>query len=479
MTQVTGQFPQRGYAEDVESMPTMQDYLAADRYRVPPGLLERSIAADVPLDPVPKEEYVSEEFARREFEGLWMHVWQMACREREVANPGDHLEYEIGDQSAVIVRGQDGKLRAFHNVCLHRGTKLMPGRGTVSRGMSCTFHAWTWNLDGSLKSIPCRWDFPHVRDDDYRLVELQCDTWNGFVFVNFDLEAAPLAEFLGEVLPRHWKRESWSLERKFKAAHVGAIIDGNWKVALEAFLEVYHVARTHPQLAVFTSDANAQHDQFGLHSRMLSAMGVPSPHLAGEIDEEEIVETMISQQTAGMFQAGQQRTVDFPPVGDGENARTVLTDWSRKTLQAQSGVDYSGMSDTEMIDVVEYFVFPNFVPWIGAFPIVYRSRPWGPSPDKCLFEVMLMASVPEGVELPPDAPLNLLEPGQTYADAPELGGLGPISDQDAGNISRVQQGMKSRGISHAVFADTQEHNIRHFHKNLNDYIKRYAGGSAS
>jgi phenylpropionate dioxygenase-like ring-hydroxylating dioxygenase large terminal subunit len=453
-------------------MPTMEDYWARDTLPVPDELREWEANRDLPDDPIPTEVFTSADYARRELDGVWMHTWQAACRERELPEPGDHLEYLIGDQGAVVVRGEDGELRAFHNVCLHRGTRLAPGRGSSPSGLRCSFHGWTWNVDGSLRTVPCRWDFPKLDEEALRLRPLQCDTWDGWVFVNFDNDAPPLHEYLGDTIPRHFDR--WRLRDKLKAAHVGMIVACNWKVALEAFLEEYHVFRTHPQAAIFSSDANAHYDQYGIHGRMLAPMGVPSPHAIGDIDDEEVVAAMILSQTTSSFQEGEQPEVALPPVGPEESSRTVLAAWNRAAMQAATGVDHSTLSDTEMLDVIQYFVFPNFIPWVGSYPIVYRSRPWGPDPDRCLFEIMLMAPVPAGVELPPDAPLRILEPGQTWSDAPELGGLGPIADQDTENVARMQQGLKSRGIDHVILSDYQENNIRSFHTMLNRYLERYA-----
>ncbi len=459
-------------AEDPDAMMTMEDYFAEDTRPVPPVLFERCIDPGVPLDPVDKEVFISSDYARLEFDKMWMHVWQSTCREREIANPGDYCEYQIGDQSVLIVRGEDGQIRAFHNVCLHRGTRLVqPSRGHASK-FSCSFHGWTWGLHGELKSVPCRWDFPRVDDDSYRLPELQVGTWNGFVFVNFDRDAGNLDEFLGDTVPRHFK--TWPLADKVKVAHVGRVVNSNWKVAVEAFLEVYHAFRTHPQTILYASDANAQYDQYGLHGRMVNAMGAPSPHVQEDVADAAIVEAMISDQVAGQFQPGQEPEINYPPVEDGQTPRSVLAEWARTTLEAQTGVDYSKAADTEMLDVIQYFVFPNLVPWGGAaFPLSYRSRPWGNDPDQCLFEVMMFASVPEGVERPADSPMRILEPHETWSDAAELGGLGPIADQDTANLQKVQQGLKSRGISAVTFADVQERNLRQLHANIADYIDRY------
>lgn len=475
MTETAERSPQWGKwgnAEVRDSMVTMEEVYEQDTRPIPPELREHPVDENVPLDPIPAEVFTSKEYARSEFDGLWLHVWQMACREREVANPGDYCEYRVGDQSVVVVRGNDGRLRAFQNACLHRGTKLAVDRGSAADGLKCSFHGWTWNTDGSLGRIPCRWDFPHITDEEkFRLPELLCDTWNGFVFVNFDRHAEPLADFIGPTLLRH-SAEWWRLDKKFKALHIGMVVPCNWKVALEAFLEVYHIFKTHPQMTTWGSDANGDYDQIDkLHGRMRAAVGVPSPHV-GDIDDEEIIESFLHQQVSAEFKGGED--AGLPAVGNGTTARMVLADLNRQTLNGMTGVDYSKHSDAEMLDAIQYYVFPNLIPWAGAFPLTYRVTPWGTDPDYSLFETILLGSVPEGQELPPEAPLRILEPGQKWSDVPEMGGFGPIADQDTENLEKLQLGLKQRNLTHVHFSDYHERNIRRLHANIAGYIERYA-----
>jgi phenylpropionate dioxygenase-like ring-hydroxylating dioxygenase large terminal subunit len=456
-------------AEDRESMPTVAEYLRADSRPVPGVLLERSTSEDLSVASVSKEAFTSREYAEREQRLLWNRVWQMACREAEVAKPGDFHEHVFGTQSVIVVRQPDGGLRAFHNVCQHRGTRLIEGSGAVGSAgaFTCSFHGWSWNTDGSLRSVPCRWDFPQVSDDSHRLPEVSCGTWNGFVFINADPHAQPLADFLGETLPRHFQQ--WPLSRRFKAVHVGKMLPCNWKIALEAFLEVYHTVRTHPEVLPYAADANAQYDQYGLHARFINAMGTPSPHL-GEVDQQEVLDAMIRDgllevhdTDTGHDDDGAALTVD-----EGELARTVLADWMRGSLPNRTGRDYSQASDAELIDVIQYFCFPNLIPWGGhSFPLGYRALP-GPDPDTCRWEVMIFSDYPDG-DPPPDAPMRMTPPDEPWAALPELGGVGPILDQDVRNMRRLQLGLKSEGFSAVTFSRYQEATLRRYHQNLESY----------
>ena len=456
-------------ADDQAAMPPLTEYWRHDVLPPPPELLERSVRDDLGAARIGKDCFLSRDHHRLEVERMWKRVWQMACRERDVARPGDHATYEIADQSIVIVRGADGTLRAFHNVCLHRGTRLVEGRGSVGEQgvLRCTFHAWSWDTDGTLAHVPCRWDFPEVRDDEYRLRAVQVDTWDGWVFVNLDRHAPSLRDYLGETVVRHFER--WPRGERFVAAHVGKVLPANWKVATAAFIETYHVMGTHPESVPYAYDAGAQYDQFGPHvARMLQLIGVPSPHLPdGTYDEQDMVDTLIGGQLAALNDAD----VVVPRVPPGGRARAVLADFNRAQLAAMFGVDVRDVSDAEILDVIEYYVFPNLVPWGGySFPIVYRFRPNGDDHESCFAEVMLMA--PCAGEPPPDAPLHVLPTGASWTEASELGGLGPILDQDDRNIRKIQLGMRSDAFEGPSLSSYQESNVRLLHRTLEDYLER-------
>ena len=247
-----------------------QELLDTDTRPVPEVLRLQS-ARDLSAVRVPIERYVSQEFHALEVEKVWKKVWQFACREEEIPEPGDRVRYEIAERSVLVVRGADQQIRAFHNVCLHRGRQLVERDGS-SADIRCPFHGWTWDLDGSLKHVPCRWDFPHVEREQYGLPELSADSWGGFVFVNFDPDCEPLESYLGE-LPSHFER--WPLEKRYKEAHVAHLMACNWKVTQEAFMEAYHVVATHPQILPGIGDSNSQYDAWDNFSRAITANMTP------------------------------------------------------------------------------------------------------------------------------------------------------------------------------------------------------------
>ena len=114
---------------------------------------------------IPASRYTSPDFARREMDRLWPRVWQLACTVDHVAAVGDFYEYRLGPYSVLIVRGDDGELRAFQNACRHRGSALCAGSGSALTEIRCPFHRWTWDLRGQLREVPSRREFGVLNDD--------------------------------------------------------------------------------------------------------------------------------------------------------------------------------------------------------------------------------------------------------------------------------------------------------------------------
>jgi phenylpropionate dioxygenase-like ring-hydroxylating dioxygenase large terminal subunit len=402
--------------------------------------------------------YFDAEFHRLEVERVWSRTWQMACRDEQIPEVGDSVVYEIADTSLIVVRTAPGEIRAFHNSCLHRGTQLRTTSGRVS-SFRCPFHGFTWNIDGTLHEIPCEWDFPHIDRETFCLPEAQVGTWGGFVFVNLDPSAAPLDEYL-EDLP--WHFQDWSLEDRYLAAHVVRVMPCNWKVALEAFIEAYHTMATHPQLLATAADTLTEYDVYGPHvSRMITAVGVGSEHLDSVPDDADIVGSMLGESGAA---------VDVPP---GATARQVVADRVRASLQRRTGRDFAGLTDAEVLDGIEYFLFPNFMPWAGLLTsFAYLFRPHGNDPNSCVIDIMLLQPVPESGPRPPAALTRHLGPEESWADVPELGAFGRVFNQDGSTFARIQRGLRASVRPTITLGRYQESRIRHFHSTLDAYIAR-------
>jgi phenylpropionate dioxygenase-like ring-hydroxylating dioxygenase large terminal subunit len=409
-------------------MQTVQELLQTDSRAVPPVLLEQSMLNLGTAD-VPREVFFDKYYHDLEVEQLWKKVWQWACREEEIPEVGDYVVYDIADLSVLVVRSTPNQLRAFYNACLHRGTQLRVSNGNAP-AFRCPFHGWTWKLDGTLAHIPCRWDFEHVDDDAFRLPELKVATWQGFVFVNFDRDCEPLEAYL-ENIPEHFK--CFPLENRFTAVHVAKEMPANWKVTLEAFMEAYHSVATHPQILSFTGDANSQYDVYNRHSRMITPFAVQSPHLGTQLGQQALAEALAA------FEGADPAMVQVP---QGMSARAYAATVARQRMHERLGVDCSSFSDTEMLDAIQYFIFPNFMPWAGVgASLQFRFRPNGNDPSSCIMDVLFLLPFPPG-KRPPATKIHWLTSEQSWTNAPELGGLGQIFDQDTKNLCRIQRGLK-------------------------------------
>lgn len=447
-----------------------QDIIAADRVPPPPVLAHEhyTFMGNQDLSP---DRYSSREFYDREMEHIWRRVWQWACRVEQIPEPGDYYNYNIGKYSILVVRGQDGEIRAFYNACQHRGTKLRTGEGVgYAMEFQCPFHGWTYALDGSLKPIPCAWDFPHVDRDKFGLPQVKVGIWGGFVFINMDPGAPPLEEYLSP-LPEHFR--NWDLSKRYIGIHVEKDMPCNWKAAVESFMEQYHLRSTHPQLVDVIADTNTQYDVYGDHvSRFVAAMATPSPEVAEPLSPKEIVDRMI------VGDASVDR--DEVKIKEGDSPRAVMADHLRRVLGEKAKIDLSGVSDAEMIDPIQYFVFPNFFVWPGvSIPIVYRMRPRGDNPDQSTFELFYLRLIPEGSESPPvpPEPMHLGE-DDSFTTVPGLDRFSAETfDQDISNLRAQRDGCKftPKGLTLATY---QEIRLRHLNRTVDRYLAGEIGRPA-
>jgi phenylpropionate dioxygenase-like ring-hydroxylating dioxygenase large terminal subunit len=434
-----------------------QQLLDEETRPVPLSLRATSIGYTDPVDIAPTR-YFDQAFHRLEVERLWSRVWQMACREEQISDVGDSIVYDIVDSSLIVVRTAPDQIRAFHNSCLHRGTQLRTKAGRVNR-FRCPYHGFTWNLDGTLYEIPSAWDFPHIDQASFCLPEARVETWGGFVFVNLDPDAGSLAEYL-EDLP--WHFADWPLEDRRLKAHIVRVMPCNWKVALEAFIEAYHTMAVHPQLLPTAADSLTEYDIYGPHvSRMITAVGVSSEHVDRQLDDAEIIRALVGSPEVDMT------------VEPGSRARQVLGDRLRVSLRNRTGRDYSTVTDAELLDGIEYFLFPNFMPWAGLLTsFAYRFRPDGQDPDSCVIDIMVLEPIPEGGPCPPAPATRYLGPDESWADATELGVFGRVFNQDSSTMARVQRGLRASVRRSTTLGRYQESRIRHFHATLDDYLAR-------
>ena len=193
---------------------------------------------------LPADWYVDPAVHRLEQERIFARSWQYACRADQVAEPGDYFTFFAGNIPLVAARAQDGALNAFVNVCRHRGHLVADGAGHRET-LQCRYHAWTYDLDGSLRAAPRSEREPGFDPAAYSLLRVSVEDWGPLIFVNPDPAAAPLAEALGP-LPGYVAESGVELERlRFRERNEWEI-EANWKIAIENYLECYHCPVAHP-----------------------------------------------------------------------------------------------------------------------------------------------------------------------------------------------------------------------------------------
>jgi len=444
--------------------PTTQEIIARDRAQAPGWVRSESYQflgdEDIPID-----RYIDPAFARKEFDSLWTRTWQFACREEHIPEVGDYYVYDIGRHSLIVTRVADDQVRAYHNTCLHRGTRL---RASGSEGFAsefkCPFHGWSWNIDGTIKDVVCEWDFPHVDPAKYSLPEARVELLGGFVFINMDHDAPLLADYLGAEFLEHIT--AWKLENRYVYCHVRKTLPANWKLSMEAFMEAYHVLETHPQVAVSNADANSQYDFYGKHvDRFISSLGVISPHLRGQYSEQDILDQFTIGDSSMLGGADRK-------LAEGETARQRMADIMRDMFEKGTNTDLSGVSDSELLDCFSYTVFPNTFLFPGiSLPMVYRFRPDPDDHRKTIYEVLFLRPLPVDGSRPEPAEVVCLGDEQSFVEAEGMDpGFGAILDQDTENLVLQQQGLEGSVKPGITLGNYQEIRVRHFERAVDEYV---------
>ena len=196
---------------------------------------------------LPYSWYLDDEVLARERAALFAPAWQYAGHMGDLPSPGSYFTVRVADVPLVVVRDRDDVLRAFVNVCRHRGAEVVSGAGPCST-LQCHYHAWTYALDGALRAAPRSDADPEFDKADLGLRPASVDTWGPFVFVNASEDAPPLADTLGD-LPSLTASRGLDLTALAFHHRVSYGVDANWKVAIENYLECYHCAVAHPSFS--------------------------------------------------------------------------------------------------------------------------------------------------------------------------------------------------------------------------------------
>jgi phenylpropionate dioxygenase-like ring-hydroxylating dioxygenase large terminal subunit len=405
---------------------------------------------ELPLTLIPKERYTSTEFMRLEWERMWSKVWLLGGPMSDLREPGDYIATDIGKESILIVRQKDGGVRAFYNVCLHRGNRLRPEGASSADSFKCQYHHWDYEIDGSFKRIPDLDTFPQGAPPCRGLTELPCDTWGSFVWFSLDQNVGPLKDFLHPV-DQHLA--PYNFHKMALTRDVTVEWDCNWKTSVDAFNESYHVQGIHPQLMWYLHDIDLQIDCYERHNRYLIPFGTVSPRVRKPPTIPDPIKVIMK--AAGMDPADYDEPI--------ENIRRDVQRFKRKHGATQ-GKDYSGLNDDQLTDDYHYLIFPNVTLNTHADDLMlFRQRPHATDPNKMYYDIWTFELVADGAEWP-ERPKH-----QRFLHGDKSIGL--VLDQDSQNLPGVQAGMHSAGFE-GLWLGSQELRIRHFHKVLDDYLKK-------
>lgn len=425
----------------------------------------------VELEPVVigAEAYTSQAYAKAEADRLWAKVWQVACREEEIPNVGDYVTYDILDESIVVTRVSADKIAAYYNVCPHRGRRLTDGCGHAKKFV-CRYHGWKWDLDGENSDVLWREDYGDALSDaDIRLRKVNVDTWGGWVFINMDPNCESLKDYLGAVPSILDPFEPEKMRYRWRQWFYAPC---NWKVAIEAFQEGYHVSGTHPQLTRIGgakkswSKAYGKHAVFGTNSgasgAAAGAAGAKDLRKAIAESVEELWETLNASTTETIVNAAKRLVDELPEDAPPEKVNMHLIMSAMKD-DAARGVIWPKLTPDQVQKAgVGWNIFPNTMILHGpTFALCYRARPNGANPDSCIFEIYVIERFPEGQEPKPEPIFH----SEMREDK-----VVKIVMQDYGNMAAVQEGMKSRGYAGARPNPVQEGVVINFHKQLASFM---------
>ncbi|HTV95419.1 MAG TPA: aromatic ring-hydroxylating dioxygenase subunit alpha [Steroidobacteraceae bacterium] len=420
------------------------------------------------LERIPTRRYYDEEFYKLECERLWPHVWQMACRLEQVANVGDWIEYSNLGKSVIVVRSKSG-IKAYHNACRHRGMQLAKGHGNCqSKGFICPFHGWRWDIEGKNTFVYGKSIFSERQLDqaDIALKPCRVELFAGCVFINLDARAPSLRESVG---PMAAALDAYQADQMRAEWCYATVLPANWKTAMEAFMEGYHVMRTHPQL----QDAQPVlfNSLYGVIPGDRGQYLDPKLSVRDNIKAHFRMMQLLSEGMAGMCHAkdvavaGDLLEVELP-----EDPKQALMTWfgmlnhavtERGRARGEPTPDLNEIAVKTPLQAVE-FIFPHYflLPNLSSMA-AYRIRPL--AAESCLFELWSLTHFPPGRE-----PEPVMEPVTLAYDSDRFP---PIPRQDYSNIPRQQIGLHAEGFEFMRLSGAVEGMISNYQQIIDGYLK--------
>jgi len=409
---------------------------------------------------IPAERYYDPEFFELERKHLWPKVWQMACRLEEIPEVGDYVEYTILDKSVVVMRSASG-VKAFHNACRHRGVRLANGPGHCGKsGLVCPFHGWRWNAQGECTFVFGKEIFNQdlLDPDKIDLAPVRCETWGGCAFINFDDDASPLVDCLGPVTTRLDARHVDKLKMDW---WYGTELPTNWKLAMEAFMEGYHVMQTHRQLFDLSPSSAYGPDADGV-------LPMPGASAREVINKNVDFMARLSSGMAGMVHETEVAVLE--KLRDMDAPEDPMEAMMAFFAKAQEEITKDGLErGAPMFDIQKVnqehpfhdveFMFPHYflLPSFAAMSS-YRVRPL--TPETCFFEIWSMVLRPESESYDtPTEPTVLPYNSDGFPEIPK---------QDYSNLPIQQLGLHN--FEHMRLAKDQEGMISNYQRLVDGYL---------
>lgn len=416
-------------------------------------------------DTITADRYISKEWMELERDKLWPKVWHLGGVTAELEEEGDFIRHNFGKESVIMVKQADGSIKAFYNTCPHRGNRLILGDAGSTPRITCGYHGWQFDPDGTLV---------HVQDpDDFaggnpcgktKLSELRCETWGPFVFWCMDDDVAPLHEWLSP-LPERLK--GYKLENWVRVLNVSADCDFNWKIIRDNFNESYHLPTIHPELATFINDGLPT-TLFEMYESGHNAMWMIGHQATSRKDY------VSGDVPPGLYEAAEAWGIDPKEYrGRTSDIREAVIKAKREKGAAR-GYDYSAMTDQQLVDYFHCTLFPNLTITMSPEQCqILRTEPHPTDPEKCVFQHWCLYPPVEGMtEI--DTPVgrapfrhDAIHRHSVYGDGVSVG---YVADQDLSIGTTQQQGLNSRGFKGCLLPG-QEKRVQRFHELLNDYVK--------
>ncbi|MCT2399930.1 aromatic ring-hydroxylating oxygenase subunit alpha [Novosphingobium mangrovi (ex Huang et al. 2023)] len=423
---------------------------------------------------VPTDRYYSPEFAERERDRLWLRTWQIVGRCDDIPETGDWLEYKLFDQSWIVVRGRDDKIRGFVNACRHRGNAFCEGKGHAAR-FTCPYHNWSYGLDGKLLAV-ARPDFDGTLEEfvgakeELGLIEVPVETFACFIFLNPDRDAPPLSEFLGEAVEL---LGPYRIEEMIPYGfNVREEIACNWKVVLDAFQEGYHIQGVHPELVAAMDESQERYVFCGDHSVATAPFG--SSNLGDSSLEEQVAAIHGLPAT---FPAvadslprfdkllANYRDADGKLPASGEvPLRTLLQQAMRQSWEAK-GLDVGGLTDNQLSDNHFWILFPNFFLTIhaGEGTLIMAFPHEDGDPNRCYWHVQNLQWFPPEERATNRTPLRQVPEGEHYPYFLAL-------EQDYEQMQHQQRGLRNKAQPFLTLT-RQEVRLAHYHAALSSWVE--------